>query len=182
MKSKKILSKDAKVGGVYVTRGGVTTDEHGTQHVWGFARVRILECGEKYVKVATPWDTKCELPLDYSLYTTTENEVKVNSTLVRNRDRSSTIELAFQEAIDQGFESMSSSRSVRKKSTLIEKEQRQQRALALLTSKNGTTVRTIANELNIPYQSAYLLFRKLVKLHGYTMVKNGHTVKLIKVK
>lgn len=62
-------------GEVYVTRGGTVImkgDSEGKKLPWGYERVRFMKLTETHIIVETPWETECELPLDYPLSSTSE--------------------------------------------------------------------------------------------------------------
>lgn len=77
--------KDLIPGKIYVTQGGVLTkneDTKGTEYPWGYDRVKFLRFGsvgkskDLRIFIKTPWGTKCDLPLNYPLSTTSETVLR----------------------------------------------------------------------------------------------------------
>ena len=183
-----ILARDAAIGQVYVTRGGLCTTPDGKERVWGFDRVRVIAKKQLYKKLDTiytiveaVWNPSLDLPPDYPLYVTSELKIKANGVFkISNRDKTKTIELTFDEAITRGHETMEDSDST----VMVTPTDLPQNALISmiiekLGSTEGASLRDLAMILNIPYQKVRYLVLKLPEI-GYKLIKEDSVYKIEK--
>lgn len=99
-----MMAKDTVIGKVYASRGGTFKDVGGQVRSWGYDRIRVKSISDKKVVVETAWGTEVNIPIDYILYSTPEEELKGTPPAIKGRDSGETVELTFEEAISKGYE------------------------------------------------------------------------------
>jgi len=127
-----ILAKDAEIGEIYVTPGGLAVNFVGEEFVWGYDRVQVFKKyvpdtiklvprkkeeesvvvrgDEICVDLITSWGVRIAVPADYRLCTTTETKLReADVSRLASRDHSKTIIIPFDEAIARGLEKMDDS-------------------------------------------------------------------------
>lgn len=205
----KILAKDAIPGVVYATRGGiciVPSDQvlwESCKRVneeyekaggkfrkvpWGFDRVRVIEKKSLYANPKTEytiveagWNPRLELPPDYPLY---ETELQTISTAplfkLSGRRKEDTIELTYDEAVEQGFVSKTADEELTEVTVSdASKDTLTAAIIVKLSTEEGATLRDLALQLNVTYQKVRYLVLKLPEF-GYKLHKNDSVFRIEK--
>lgn len=178
--SEKILAKDAKLGSIYLTRGGKQLDETKKECLWGFHPVQILrrENGPdgnlKRVVVYTPWGTELVLNPDYLLEVTdlqtlpvgTVNPVLINTTKVSEEEAPEEYMQKLKEIKKEQSQGKSSEEGSKPK-TKFESQQ------ILEELKKGTPVKEMAKILKLDYRVVYGHIQQLKKKFKIQKVGKG---------
>ena len=97
--------KDAKVGQIYVTQGGLISDQQGNVFPWGYERVQLIQKNDQMFSYVfkTPWGTELEVRGDYILYNTPEDMIYSEHKIVGLHERYSIQYIPFDDAVKKGI-------------------------------------------------------------------------------
>ena len=182
-----IQAKDAVLGRVYITRGGIIKRKNGDVRVWGFDRVRVIEKKQLYKDppliytiVESTWNSQLELPPNYTLYETDETEIKHNTLgyISPNKNIEEIIELTFQEAVEKGYEQIGGLKMENTTSTPKKISNLYQSVVNELIS--GGSYTEIAKKLGTTCQNVRTMAIRATK-QGYDLVKRDKKYFLTKI-
>ncbi len=97
--------KNTKVDQIYVTQGGLVTDQQGNTLPWGYERVQLIRKNDQtstYI-FKTPWGTELEVRGDYILYNTPENTIYSEHKMIGLHEGCSIQYISFDDALKKGI-------------------------------------------------------------------------------
>ena len=100
-----IAFKDARVGRIYVTQGGLIEDAQGNKLPWGYERVRLIkkDTVRRLYIFETPWGTELEVSENYTIHATPESDIRSEHKMIGLHKGYTIQRIPFDKAVKEGI-------------------------------------------------------------------------------